>query len=789
ISLAFLFASLAPTHHHRTVRPSVPSTPHVCRTLLLHAHMPPRYWAEADLTSAYLLNRLPCSAIGNSIPFERLFHRMPDYASLQVFGCLCYPNVTATASRKLAPRSTPCALNGYPTFDKCYRYRVIISRHVRLVLRPPGANIVTGKWIFCHKFHVDGSLPRHKARWVVRGFSQQHDIDYDETFSPVVKQATIRVVLNVAGVKNAFLHGHLDEIVYCQQPLGFVDPSAPDHAPRAWYQRFTTYIRHLGFMPAVSDTSLFVYKEGTSTTYLLLYVDDIVLTASSTLLQAIMGQFAMTDLGALHHFLGVSVTRSSGLSLRETVRTRSPAARAGMAECHSTTTPINTPAKLSATDGFLLSLTSRSIGVPLHLTLTRPDLAYAVQQVCLFMHDPREPYLALIKRILRYVKGTLSTGLHLGKTSLQLDRLPRLTTLYFRLLRLPRRKPSLLVVQTPDYGYRHAVAESCWLRQLLQELHVSIASATIVYCDNVSAVYMGGNLVVHHRTKHIEIDIHFVREKVALGQVRVLHVPSSHQFADIMTKGLPALATNTYLLNRRPSSAIHGRTAYNILYGTNPDLDHLRAFGCLCYPNFDTWRLIPRPPGANVVTGKGFSSTSSTPMGRLPATKLAGWSTVFHSSPASTTMRVSPVVKPATIRVVLSITAARAWPIHQLDVKNAFLHGHLEETVYCQQPSGFVNQSAPNHVCLLQKSLYGLKQAPRAWYQRFAAYLRHLGFCRVLLLYVDDTILTASSLTLLRHVTDRLHVEFAMTDLGDLHHFLGISVTRSSDGLVLSHRQ
>jgi hypothetical protein len=84
----------------------------------------------------------------------------------------------------------------------------------------------------------------------------------------------------------------------------------------------------------------------------------------------------------------------------------------------------------------------------------------------------------------------------------------------------------------------HVVAETVWLRQLLSELHRPIHQATIVYCDNISAVYMAGNPVQHRRTKHIEIDIHFVREKVALGQVRVLHVPSSAQFADIFTKGL-----------------------------------------------------------------------------------------------------------------------------------------------------------------------------------------------------------------------------------------------------------
>jgi hypothetical protein len=316
----------------------------------------------------------------------------------------------------------------------------------RLVPRPPDANIVTGKWIFRHKFHADGSLARHKARWVVRSFSQQHGIDYDETFSPVVKQTTIRVVLNIAishgwpihqlDVKDAFLHSHLDETVYCQQPSGFVDPSAPDHvwllqkslyglkqAPRTWYQRFATYIRHLDFVPAVSDTSLFVYKEGTATTYLLLYVDDIVLTASSSmLLQAIMGrlhsEFAMTDLGALHHFLGISVSCSSnGLFLSQRQYAQDLLQRAGMAKCHSTTTPLDTCAKLSASDGTPVANASlyRSLaGALQYLTLTSPNLAYAVQQVCLFMHDPCETHLAQIKRILRYMKGILSLRLHIG---------------------------------------------------------------------------------------------------------------------------------------------------------------------------------------------------------------------------------------------------------------------------------------------------------------------------------------------------------------------------------------
>ena len=131
--------------------------------------------------------------------------------------------------------------------------------------------------------------------------------------------------------------------------------------------------------------------------------------------------------------------------------------------------------------------------------------------------------------------------------------------------------------------------------------------------------------------------------------------------------------------------------------------------------------------------------------------------------------------------------------MHQLDV-NVFLHGTLSETVYCSQPAGFVDSSRPDMVCGLNKSLYGLKQAPRAWYSRFATFLMTLGFTEArsdtslfvyrqgdetayLLLYVDDIVLTASSQQLLQSVISSLQREFAMKDLGQLHHFLGVTLS------------
>jgi len=163
----------------------------------------------------------------------------------------------------------------------------------------------------------------------------------------------------------------------------------------------------------------------------------------------------------------------------------------------------------------------------------------------------------------------------------------------------------------------------------------------------------------------------------------------------------------------------------------------------------------------------------------------------------------SPVVKPATVRTVLSLALSRRWPIHQLDVKNTFLHGTLSETVYCAQPAGFEDLARPDFVYRLNRSLYGLKQAPRAWYSRFAAYLLSLGFVEAksdtslfvyrrgadtiyLLLYVDDIVLTASSPAILQRTIQALQQEFSMKDLGELHHFLGMHVQRCGSGLLLS---
>ncbi|GKA59246.1 ribonuclease H-like domain-containing protein [Tanacetum coccineum] len=504
--------------------------------------------------ATYLLNLLPSTAINNEIPFSKLFHKEPDYSRLRIFGCLCYPHLHSP--HKLAPRATPCIFLGYPAYHRGYRCldletnKIILSRHVTfdetqfpyksmtpssppsytfldttpaspilhhilnaktqqphiqtqpnsnqqpnnplpntgppmqaqqpqnhtgpstnahelpihnptthppydpptnhsshvpeptrthrmvtrsqagivkpidrlslhtsplspipkspflalkdpnwsnamhdeynalvkngtwiLVPRPSNVNLVRSMWLFKHKFHADGTLSRYKARLVANGSSQQLGVDFDETFSPVVKPATIRTVLSLVvsrrwpihqlDVKNAFLNGDLSKTVYMHQPPDFVDSRYP------------------------------------------------------------------------HHIIGLFLSQKK----------------------------------------YSLQLLERD-----HM-------------------------------------GTLDLGLHLYASA----------TTFFSGYTCAD-----WLVGRLSTGVANAVTETAWICNLLHELHSPLLTATLVYCDNVSAVYMSANPVQHQRTKHIEIDIHFVRDMVKAGHVRILHVPSRFQYADIFTKGLPS---------------------------------------------------------------------------------------------------------------------------------------------------------------------------------------------------------------------------------------------------------
>ncbi|KAJ0787642.1 putative RNA-directed DNA polymerase [Helianthus annuus] len=466
-----------------------------------------------------------------------------------------------------------------------------------LVPAPTDANIVGCKWVYRIKHNPDGSVSRYKARLVAKGFHQTEGIDYTETFSPVVKPTTIRLVLSVAftrgwtirqvDVNNAFLHGDLSETVYMSQPPGFVDSSHPHHvcllqkalyglkqAPRAWFSKLSSALITDGFIQCLSDTSLFVYSRDSVICYVLVYVDDIIITGSSSayvtgLIERLHSQFALKDLGALSYFLGVQATfHEDTLHLSQQRYLCDLLQRTGLAECRPLSTPVSSGRQLSRHSGDPLSdptLYRSTVGALQYLVLTRPEIAYAVSKVSQFLQTPTDRHWVAVKRILRYLRGTISHGLCIRRSDVfdlhaysdadwagcPDDR--RSTTGYCiflgpNLISWSSKKQHTVARSSTEAEYRalaHTAAEIRWIISVLQELHVSLSGPPTLWCDNIGATYLAVNPVFHQRTKHLEIDLHFIRDMVLAQTLRVRYVPTTLQLADLLTKGLSSVRFDT----------------------------------------------------------------------------------------------------------------------------------------------------------------------------------------------------------------------------------------------------
>ncbi|KAJ1699274.1 hypothetical protein LUZ63_007786 [Rhynchospora breviuscula] len=459
-----------------------------------------------------------------------------------------------------------------------------------LVPLPALTNAVGCKWLFKIKKKSDGSIERYKARLVAKGYTQQEGFDYFETFSHVIKPTTVRTVLSIAlskgwelhqlDVNNAFLHGDLQETVYMEQPPGFADPLKPYYvcklnkalyglkqAPRAWFQKLKHFLISHQFKPSQSDHSLFIYMIKDVTIYILVYVDDIIVTGSDkeiiqTLIQALHCNFSIKDLGQLSYFLGIEVTHSiTGLHLSQTRYFHSILEKAQMVGVKPCQTPLQAGVQLSKFDGQPLSdplLYRTIVGMLQYATLTRPDLTFAVNKVSQFFAQPTDSHWQAVKRILRYLKGTIHMGLHF-KPSSQLDLQvfcdadwagcpdDRRSTTGFVVFLGPNvvswssKKQSTVSRSSTEAEYRAmavATAEVMWLNSLLSELGHTVINLPSIWCDNLSATFLAANPIFHARTKHIELDYHFVREQLAAKHLTVHFICSADQVADVLTKSL-----------------------------------------------------------------------------------------------------------------------------------------------------------------------------------------------------------------------------------------------------------
>ncbi|KAG8476579.1 hypothetical protein CXB51_033494 [Gossypium anomalum] len=341
------------------------------------------------------------------------------------------------------------------------------------------------------------------SRLVAKGCSQMHGCDFRETFSPVVKHATIRTILSIVvtkgwplrqiDVNNAFLNGDLTEEVY------------------------------IGFVFSKSDASLFIQITDDFRMYVLVYVDDIIIIGDSsseidTFVHRLHSEFSLKYLGPLHYFLGIEVHRSS------------------VGELHL----CQKKYILDLLDQCRM-IQAKGVPTPMYVVLTRPDIAYAVNRICQFMHAPTDVHLVALKLILRYLRATVDYGL-LIRPSTRLS-LVGYADANWGLDFDDRRSTTGYYVSFAEAEYRGlaaAAADVTWLESLLKELRCESVDTPTIWCDNSSAVAVAANLVLHSKFKHVELDLFFVREKVAHGSLIVGEVPACDQVADIFTKPLSA---------------------------------------------------------------------------------------------------------------------------------------------------------------------------------------------------------------------------------------------------------
>eukprot|EP00253_Pinus_taeda_P015456 PITA_15456 len=425
-----------------------------------------------------------------------------------------------------------------------------------LVPLPKGRKLVRCKCVYRTKYGPDGKVDKHKARLVAKGFSQVEGIDYTETFSPVAKMNSIRLVLSLAAslkwevhqmdVKSAFLHGDLHEEIYMEQPIGFIQTDSSlvcrlkkslyglKQAPRAWYAKMDNFLLESGFSRCHSNNTVYTKKVGNSLIILVLYVDDLILTVLQS---------------------------KEGISLSQSKYACDILRHFHMEDCKPAPSPFQSGVKLSASctsPEVDATLYRQLVGKLLYLTHTRPDLSFVVGLVARFMQNPSESHWKAAKRILRYVRGTVQFGIHYSAKAAPLlvgftdsdwagDPDDRKSTAgyVFALGSGPItwacKKHAAISLSSAEAEYRGAVEaskEALWLRQILSEFGFEQQHPTTLWCDNQSAIQFCKDPVQHQRSKHIELHMHFIRKLIHDHVLEVQYCSTDDQVAGIFTKAL-----------------------------------------------------------------------------------------------------------------------------------------------------------------------------------------------------------------------------------------------------------
>ncbi|GJT46626.1 retrovirus-related pol polyprotein from transposon TNT 1-94 [Tanacetum coccineum] len=430
-----------------------------------------------------------------------------------------------------------------------------------LVPQPDCVMIIALKWIYKVKLDEYGDVLKNKARLVAKGYRQEEGIDFEESFAPVACIEAIRIfIANAASknmtiyqmdVKTTFLNGELKEEVYVIQPEGFVDPDHLTHvyrlkkalyslkqAPRAWYDTLSRFLLDNKFSKGAVDPTLFTRKTGKHILLVQIYVDDIIfaltdLKACKIFSYEMSSKFLMSMMGQMSFFLGLQVSQNpGGIFINQSKFALEILKKFGMDSCDPVDTPMVDRLKLDEDPlGIPVDQTRfRSmVGSLMYLTASRPDLVFVVCMCVRYQTSPTKKHLEALKRVFQYLRGTINWGLWYPKDTAMA--LTAYADADHAGCQDTRRKAEYIAMSG-------CCAQILWMRSHLTEYDF-VFNKIPLYCDNRSAIALCCNNVQHSRSKHIDIQHHFIRKQVEKGVVGLNFMTTDYQLANIFTKALP----------------------------------------------------------------------------------------------------------------------------------------------------------------------------------------------------------------------------------------------------------
>lgn len=466
---------------------------------------------------------------------------------------------------------------------------------------PHGQKAIKNKWVYALKKDSEGKIERYKARLVAKGCSQQYGLNYKETFSPVVRYETIRMILALAvehkmhlhqlDVVTAYLNGNLQDVIYMQQPEGFVDKQHPNQvlrlhkslyglkqSGREWNFKLNEVLTQLGFKSCQNEPCLYQKVSNNNLIILAVYVDDIIVGCKDKneilkFKNEIRNHFEVTDKGLLEHFLGMKVKRdgeTGNIEISQETYINDLLQEYNMENCKSSSVPLDSNYQIKCDEKcekVESTLYQSLIGALLYLALTtRPDILHSVSKLAQRNADPHTEHFKAAKNVLRYLKGTKDLKLKFCKGGNQLigyadadwggcttNRKSYSGYIFYLgncAISWESKKQSTTALSSTEAEYismSNAAKEAIYLRRLLQELGFLNKEGVKLNVDNQGALKLATNPVFHNRSKHIDIKYHHIREVVNNKEICLEYCPTEEMVADIFTKNLTKAKHNKFM--------------------------------------------------------------------------------------------------------------------------------------------------------------------------------------------------------------------------------------------------